>query len=293
MRKLLPLITACLLLTSSSGCGGEQSDQLISVGSHRLQVRVERTGTPPIILEAGLGDTLDRLQPLQQRLARVTRVIAYNRAGYGQSEPGPLPRHSGQEADELKTLLDEMELVGPFVVVGHSLGALNLQLFASKYPEEVAGLVLLDPPPMSFIMGRDYPDLRVMADQMTAEWQAIADATSSSSDPQERAQSAFLAMIASEHRELFGESARRVDSISDLGNLPLVVIAAGRPNPAFGEVADEYQRYWIEQSRELADRSTRSRFTVAESSGHHLYLDVPDLVAESILWVVSEVRADQ
>jgi pimeloyl-ACP methyl ester carboxylesterase len=277
---------------SSSGGSGEHSDQLISVGSHRLQVHVEGKGTPPIILEAGLGDTLDRLQPLQRRLAEVTRVITYNRAGYGQSEPGPLPRHSGQEADELKSLLDEMEVVGPFVVAGHSLGALNLQVFASKYPEDVAGLVLLDPPPLSFIMGRDYPDLQVMADQMTAEWQAIADATSSSSAPQERAQSAFFAMIASEHRELFGESARLVASIPDFGNLPLVVMAAGRPNPAFGEVADEFQRYWIEQNRELAGRSTKSRFTLAENSAHHLYLEVPDLVAESILWVVSEVRAD-
>jgi hypothetical protein len=70
-----------------------------------------------------------------------------------------------------------------------------------------------------------------------------------------------------------------------------VVLAAGKPNPAFGEVAEEYQRYWIGQSRALADRSTNGKFILAEGASHYLYLDVPELVAQNILSVVNEVRA--
>jgi len=131
----------------------------------------------------------------------------------------------------------------------------------------------------------------MMAEQMTAEWQAIADSVTKSTDVQEKARSAFFSMIASEHREMFGESARLVSAVSTFGDMPLVVMAAGKPNPAFGEVAEEYQGYWIEQSRALADKSTNGKFVLAEGASHYLYLDVPELVAESILSVVYEVRA--
>jgi len=254
-------------------------------------MNLEGKGTPIVVIDAGIGDQMDKLRPLQDRIAQVAQAITYNRAGYGQSEPGPLPRHSGREAEELKTLLEKASAPGPYVLVGHSLGALNVQVFASKYPDEVAGMVLLDPPPLSFILGREYKDLAGMAETMTAEWQAIADSSAKSTDPQERAKSSFFQMIASEHREMFGETARLVAAISTFGDLPLVVLAAGKPNPAFGEVAEEYQRYWVGQSRTLAEKSTNGKFVLAEGATHYLYLDVPELVAQNILSVVFEVRA--
>ncbi len=264
---------------------------MISIGSHHLQIHIEGKGAPTVVIDAGITDQLDKLRPFQERIARVTHVITYNRAGYGQSEPGPLPRHSGREAEELKALLEKASVPGPYVLVGHSLGALNMQVFASKYPDDVAGMVLLDPPPLSFILGQEYRDLGVMAEQMTAEWQAIADSAVESIDAQEKARATFFRMIASEHREMFGESARLAGAISTFGDIPLAVVAAGEPNPAFGEVAKEYQRYWVEQSRALTDKSTRGTFILAEGASHYVYLDVPDLVVESILAVVNEVRA--
>jgi hypothetical protein len=89
---------------------------------------------------------------------------------------------------------------------------------------------------------------------------------------------------------MFGETARLVDGISTFGNLPLVVVAAGKPNPSFGEGAEEYRRYWIEQSRALTAKSARGRFVLAGESSHYLYLDAPELTAENILSVVSEAR---
>ena len=284
-------LTVCLIFVS---CGREDrpnSNQMVDIGSHHLEVRVEGKGSPIVILEAGISDGLDKLRPLQDRLAEVTQVLTYNRAGYGRSEPGPLPRDAGREAEELKALLEKASVPGPYVLVGHSLGALIDEVFASKYPDDTAGMVLLDPPPLSFLQGKDYADLGAMAEKMTAEWQAIADSAGRSSDPQERAKSSFFRMIASEHREMFGETARLVGAISTLGDIPLVVIAAGRPNPAFGEAAEEYQKYWVEQSRGLAAKSTNGEFILVRESSHYLYLDVPQLVTESVLSVVDQVRA--
>jgi len=280
-----------LMVASCAQAGRPSVDRMVNVGSHRLEVHIEGKGAPPIVIDAGITDQLDRLRPLAERLARVTRVITYNRAGYGGSEPGPLPRDAGREAEELKTLLEKASVPGPYVLVGHSLGGLNAQVFASRYPGKVAGLVLLDPPPLSFIAGREYQELRPMAERMTAEWQGIADSAAKSADAGERARAAFFRTIASEHREMFGESARLANAVATFDDTPLVVIAAGKPNPAFGKVAEEYQNYWIGQSRTLAGKSPKGRFVLAEGASHYLYLDVPDLVAENILSIVREARA--
>lgn len=291
MNKTMILMAVCLALAAFAQEAPSISDPLVDIGTHRLQVHSEGEGTPVIVIDSGIGDRLDKLRPLQAALGRVTRVVTYNRAGYGRSEPGPLPRDCGREAAELKALLEKASLPGPYVLVGHSLGALNVQAFASRYPDAVAGLVLLDPPPLSFLLGREYADLRAMAGRMTAEWQAIADAAAGSADARERAQGVFFRMIASEHREMFGASAKRVAGITTFGSLPLLVMAAGRPNPAFGAVAEAYQKYWVAQSRKLAAASTKGKFILAEKSSHYLYLDDPGLVAQSIIDLVDRVRA--
>jgi len=264
------------------------SDRMVDIGSHRLQVHQEGNGVPAVVIDAGLADQLERLKPLQERLAAVKQVIAYNRAGYGQSEPGPLPRDSGREAEELKALLENASIPAPYVLVGHSLGALNMQVFASKYQKAVAGMVLLDPPPLSFILGQEWLELRGMAERMTAEWQAIADSTSESANAQEKAKYAFFRMIASEHRKMFGQTAKLVSAVSTFGDKPLVVIASGKPNPAFGEAAEKFQQYWVEQSRTLTGKSTHGKFILAEWSSHYLYEDVPGLVMESILFITQK-----
>jgi len=235
---------------------------------------------------------MERLRPLQERIAKATLVCSYNRAGYGQSEAGPLPRHSGREAEELKALLDGASVTGPYVVVGHSLGALNVQVFAARHPKDVVGIVLLDPPPLSFIRGEEYTSLLAMAEGLTAEWQAIADSGAKSTDAQERTRASFFQMIASEHREMFGESAKLVSAISSFGQTPLLVMAAGTPNPIFGDVAEEYQRYWIDQSRALSHKSSLGEFVLVEDSTHHLHVDALELVAERILSVVYQVRGE-
>jgi len=289
IRTIRVLVTATAFISCAAG-ELPPSHQLVSVGTHRLQLFRHGTGTPTVVIDAGLADNMERLGPLQERIAKVTCVCTYNRAGYGHSEAGPLPRHSHREAEELKALLDSASVPGPYVVVGHSLGALNVQVFAANHPQDVVGIVLLDPPPLSFIRGAEYTNLLPMAERMTAEWQALADSGAKSLDPERRTHAAFFQMIASEHREMFGESAQQVSNISSFQQIPLLVMAAGRPNPIFGDIAEEYQRYWIEQSRALSQKSANGTFVLAEEATHYLYVDVPDLVVASILSIVDQAR---
>jgi pimeloyl-ACP methyl ester carboxylesterase len=291
MRKLAML--AVLLLVSCSGRERNMADRMVDIGTHRLHTVVIGEGSPAVVIDGGIGEQCGGYRALQDRIASSTTVVTYDRAGYGSSEAGPLPRDSGTAADELRALLTELNIPGPYVLVGHSLGGLNVEVYANRYPNDVAGMVLLDPPPLSFVLGRDFATLMSMAEQMTVEWQAIADRGADSEDAQERAEAVFFRMLASEHREMFDTSARLAEGIETFGDIPLVVIAAGVPNPMFGEDAVAYQKYWIEQSRVLSAKSRRGEFVLAKESTHQLHIDAANLVAERVLSVLEEAREQQ
>ena len=109
------------------------------------QIHIEGHGARTVILESGLGDTLDIWKDIQPRIAsRCARTIAYTRAGYLGSDPAIGPRDSATIVAELRTELERHKIRPPYVLVGHSLGGLYMQYFARNYPTEVAGLVLVD-----------------------------------------------------------------------------------------------------------------------------------------------------
>jgi pimeloyl-ACP methyl ester carboxylesterase len=276
-------------MLTASCAGGEPVvvDRMIDIGPHALHVRIAGTGSPAVVIDTGVAGLSDEWRPIQDRLAGATTVVVYDRAGYGRSQPGPLPRDAGREMDELKALLDAADVPGPYLLVGHSLGGLNVQVFAATYPGDVAGLVLLDPPPIGWLKGERYSALLGLAEEMTNEWQTIADEGEGSDDPGERARAMFFKTIASEHREMLGESGQLVSDIDSFGDIPVTVVAAGVPNPHFGDLADEYQHYWIDESRILSEKSTRGEFILARESTHRLHEDAADTVVASILEMLS------
>jgi pimeloyl-ACP methyl ester carboxylesterase len=290
MSIRLGALLVIALLVSCAGGEPEPADRMVDLGTHRLHAVVLGDGLPPVIIDGGIGAGAQEYLPLQERLAEVTTAVTYDRAGYGQSEMGPLPRDSKMEAGELKAMLAELNLSSPYVMVGHSLGGLNIEVFADLYPENVAGVVLLDPPPLGWLLGEKYQGIRRMAEGMTAEWQNIADRGINSMDEQERRQAQLFQMLASEHRAMLGTSARLAAEIESFGDMPLVVIAAGVPNPMFGDDAAGYQEYWIEENRRLAEKSSRGKFNLADESTHHLHADATDLVTDAIVSMVEEAR---
>jgi len=118
--------------------------QLIDVGGYRLHLYCVGEGTPTVILDAAFPAQVSNWVWVQSVLSTHTQVCAYDRAGHGWSEPGPEPRDAMQQSRELHTLLTNAKVSGPYVLVGHSLGGLYVQMFADQYPDEVAGMVLIE-----------------------------------------------------------------------------------------------------------------------------------------------------
>ena len=147
-------LAALALLAGCSASGGGATSakayakpaELVSLPDGRkLNLHCSGSGSPTVLLESGFGAGASAWYKVQPTLARTTRVCAYDRAGYGFSDPGPLPRDGAATARDLDQALTAAKMAGPFIVVGHSAGGLYARLFAARRPSDVAGLILLDP----------------------------------------------------------------------------------------------------------------------------------------------------
>lgn len=120
--------------------------QLVDVGGYRLHAVCHGRGSPTVVLESAIAASSLSWSGVQAAVARFTRVCAYDRAGLGWSDASTAPRSRARIIDELHALLVNMNCAGPYVLVGHSFGALVCLAYATQYPRSVSGLVLLDPP---------------------------------------------------------------------------------------------------------------------------------------------------
>jgi len=119
--------------------------KMTNVGGHDLHIDCSGRGRPTVVLEGGAGAGFSFDWALvQPEIAKTARVCSYDRAGYAWSAPGPEPRTLRQIAYELRTALHAAHEHGPFILVGHSLGALIVREFAQLYPEETAGFIFVD-----------------------------------------------------------------------------------------------------------------------------------------------------
>ena len=117
---------------------------LVDVGGHKLHINCTGTGSPTVVLEPGLGEPSTAMAWIAPDVAATTRVCVYDRAGRGWSESAGAPQDGVQVATDLHTLLDRAGEQGPYVLAGHSAGGLYVLNFAQLYPDQVAGVVLLD-----------------------------------------------------------------------------------------------------------------------------------------------------
>lgn len=118
--------------------------QRVDVGGYSLHIHCMGEGSPTVVVDAGNADFSLSWQGIQLEVAKFTRICTYDRAGYGWSDPSPKPRTAEVMAEELHTLLSNAGVEPPYVLVGHSLGGYNVRMFADLYPDEVAGMVLVD-----------------------------------------------------------------------------------------------------------------------------------------------------
>jgi pimeloyl-ACP methyl ester carboxylesterase len=312
-RWLLYLVLAVLALASVGGgyeTVGESVDaaaypmpgQLIDVGGHRLHLNCTGSGSPTVVLEPGLGEASSVMGWIAPAVATDTRVCVYDRAGRGWSEPADGPQDGAQTAADLHTLLDRAHVPGPYVLAGHSFGGLYILTFAANYPDQVAGMVLLDstapastPAPPTKTGSYDLL-ARISALLPAAAHLGVArlygqfsyDTLPPRSRDEARARSATASDVESfinEFRE-GGMAVQQAASLVDLAGKPLIVITAGR----------EHDAAWLAAQDQLATLSTNSRHRVVADATHaSLVLDGTDAAAASqaIRDVVASVRTSR
>ena len=119
--------------------------RMVETGGLRLHLVEAGSGSPTVVLEAGIAASSLSWSLVQPRVAQFARVLSYDRAGLGWSSLSPEPRTLRQSVDELHALLRAAAAPAPYLLVGHSYGGLLVRAYAARYPREVAGLVLVDP----------------------------------------------------------------------------------------------------------------------------------------------------
>lgn len=235
----------------------------INVDGYRLHLECAGEGDVTVVMDSGLNMTTEAWFGVDKEVAKFTRVCIYDRAGLGNSDPGPQPRTSELIVKELHTLLVNANIPGPYVLAGHSFGGLNVRLFANQYPKDVVGLVLID----------------ASHEDQYARLAALEP-------PVEREK--YL-------RHEVGENVERVDILTSakqvhaapLPPVPLVVLSAGQFESGTSAEAMKVHR---ELQASLVQLTPKGKQVIAERSGHFIQENQPELIIEAIRSVLSEYR---
>src|SRR5579871_456509 len=118
--------------------------QLVDIGGRRLNLKCSGSGLPTVVLMAGLGSWSPVWFSTQPEIAKRTHVCTFDRAAYGFSDAPPKPQVLSDVPEDLHRALKAANLPGPYILIGHSVGGLEARMFAERWPEEVAGMVLVD-----------------------------------------------------------------------------------------------------------------------------------------------------
>lgn len=271
--------------------------RLVDVGGYRLHIHCsghEGASGPTVVMDAGIGECSLGWGLVQPEIAKFARVCTYDRAGLGWSDSAPTPRISQQIVNDLHALLTNAEIKPPYVLVGHSFGGLNARLYASQFPEEVAGIVLVDSAhedypfhsPLLIRVGLLIAPLgipRLFAQFVVADnpifnrhskypkaYRAIAASTK------------YLYTVRREYSAADESRRQGRRSKKSLGDRPLVILLPTSDHELF-PVARKLQT-------DLASRSTEGKLIMVENTGHHIQHDRPEVVVDAVREVVEAVR---
>src|SRR5262249_37103639 len=253
-----PLLAAIFVFLASVVASAH--DALVSVGSARLHVETIGASGPTVVFEAGLGNDSTTWKSVAGPISAFARVVLYDRVGLGQSSQltDTSAAISAEEvASRLHALLAAADIRPPYILVGHSLGGLYVQMFARKYPTEVSGVVLLE--------------------------------SSSTEAPSELKTRAKLVPGTAAYLEEEGvaQSNQQARNAGAFPDVPLTVIAATDHGPYFREWEPTLMRL----QQQLATLSQQGSLIVAQGSGHDVQLDRPETVVEAVRRMAAAVQA--
>lgn len=294
---MLARTVATVLLMACTLSAAPLSDRIAIGGGRHLYLECHGSGSPTVVLDGGHRERGDfwnvsdpaspKATPVLAGVQQFTRVCTYDRPGtvvgsapkdFSRSDPVPMPRNAAAAVTDLHELLSAAKVPGPYVLVGHSFGGLDILLYALNYPRSVAGIVFVDALP---------PQLR---NQMTPSlWKTYSELNAQplpGLDYKELETMDFSASI---------DQVQRALARTTLPAIPIVVLTkdrpfdlAGREVPAgFGEKLDAA---WRRAQRQLAASIAHVPLTVVETS-HNISIERPDVVIDAIRRVVEAVRS--
>jgi len=253
---------ALLLLTAGAFAQQKpaaRTDLIVNVNGRAVHIRNEGSKPPVVVFEAGMGDTLETWAPVFPEVAKFAHAFAYDRAGSGQSGNVSGERSYKQLAVELHEVLQGQKLAPPYVLVGHSFGAVVSRAFYAAYPTEVSAIVLIDP--MTEIL--------------------LGSPSATKTEPDERLKTAPPG-VHSEFAFLNKDLNDNFRAMSALGRpkVPITLLVARSVRPAGWEkaVLDRYEDWILERDD--------SSIIVTSNSAHFIHRDEPELVIGAIRRIV-------
>lgn len=259
-RTIRTLATpAVLLLTGCASLTGAVTERVDGRQVEYVLARHHTTDT--VIFENGLGGTIDWWADVFPEISKDTTALAYNRPGYGNSDPVSAPRDGSHVVDELRALLRRMNLHPPYVLVGHSLGGLYMQLFARRHPDEVDALILVDSTHPRQLKGKGSPD----------HWPAWF----------RLAYGVLTSEVEKQEVNAIDATGDRVMSLPSFTGKPVIVLSALQPMQEKSELADDAN----EKRRDIARLYPGSK-QIWVDSGHGIPLEKPESVVSAIREVV-------
>src|SRR5918997_6390468 len=296
---LILLIAPIASMSASSPPPG----RLVNVGGDGINMHIHCTGegSPTVVLDAGLNGGTMSWAKVQEQVSNHTRVCSYDRAGMSWSEPGPKPRTFMRIADELHALLQAAGEDGPYVLVGHSVGAHTIRFFAQEYPTDVAGIVLVDPAHEKILSTELIPVIQELQRTYVGYahigfWRYVLNPDFTKKGPEgpdvpiEIINNLEVVYSAKSLSTAAGELAAMYETVRALnatnvrgawGDKPTIVLSADN------EIA--HLTGALEHHEELASLSTRGEHILVPG-GHNIHYEHPDIVAEAILNIVNTVR---
>lgn len=286
--------------------------QLVTVNERAMHIYCVGDGSPTILLDAGQGGWSSDWAGLIPELSRDNRVCAYDRAGYGWSEPAGDERSPMHAAADLEALLESAQVEPPYILVGFSHAGLAARIFANRHADQIAGMVLIDP-------ATEY-DNEVMGEEMMRQQQSavgmfkgfgllarlgvlrlLGTENMAGSAPFIAADVAepetYYSFVASpqwwetsaqEFRSRLNEDhLAQVRTFGSLPGIPVIIMASEYLEASGDTDASALQAARHESLRALAMQSPQGEFTIAEGSSHNVLADRPDAISAAIAAVLS------
>lgn len=282
--------------------------ELIDVGGYRLHINCQgdkKADVPAVIFESGIWCCSLDWQLIQPEIAKITQTISYDRAGYGWSEEGPRPRTFEQNVQELKILLNKKGIHPPYIMVGHSSGGSIVLQYQRSYPEDVAGLILVD----TLVEQPKLSGLARLINTLATRclgylsYVGVLRCLTKLSSPislnpgwTPEKQNIYLSAHRLKPRSFFTyleewdgfESSFEAlnKESADVKEKPITVICRGNETPLIPwlskERNDEMYKHHFELQKRLLHRSKFSELRIAKNSGHMIQLDKPEAIIEAV-----------